>query len=110
MWNSTISTEGARFAVANIASMCLETPLDRYEYMCMPIKIIPQEIIDHYNLLPKVKNGFVYMEIRRGMYGLPQAGVLANKLLKERLIKYGYYKVPHTLSTMLVAQYGSRSL
>ena len=36
------------------------------------------------------------MEICRGMYGLPQAGVLANKLLKERLIKHGYYEVPHT--------------
>ena len=96
MWNSTISTDGARFAVADIANMYLETPLDRYEYMRMPIELIPQEIIDHYDLLPKVKNGFVYMEIRRGMYGLPQAGVLANKLLKERLITHGYYEVPHT--------------
>ena len=96
MWNSTISTDGARFAVADIANMYLETPLDRYEYMRMPIELIPQEIIDHYDLLPKVKNGFVYMEIRRGMHGLPQAGVLANKLLKERLITHGYYKVPHT--------------
>ena len=63
MWNSTISTEGARFAVADIANMYLETPLDRYEYMRMPIELIPQEIIDHYDLLPKVKNGLVYMEI-----------------------------------------------
>jgi len=33
----------------------------------------------------KVINGHVYMEIRRGMYGLPQAGILANKLLRKRL-------------------------
>ena len=30
------------------------------------------------------------------MYGLPQAGMLANKLLKERLEVHNYYKVPHT--------------
>ena len=30
------------------------------------------------------------MEIRRGIYGLPQAGILANKLLKERLLRHGY--------------------
>jgi hypothetical protein len=36
------------------------------------------------------------MEIRKGMYGLPQAGVLANKLLKERLARHGYFEQPHT--------------
>ena len=30
------------------------------------------------------------------MYGLPQAGMLANKLLKCRLAKHGYYEVRHT--------------
>ena len=30
------------------------------------------------------------------MYGLPQAGILANKLLKERLLQNGYFEVPHT--------------
>ena len=30
------------------------------------------------------------------MYGLPQAGILANKILKERLKLHNYYKVLHT--------------
>ncbi len=30
------------------------------------------------------------------MYGLPQAGILANKLLKKRLAKHGYFEQPHT--------------
>ncbi len=30
------------------------------------------------------------------MYGLPQAGILANKLLKKRLAKHGYFEEPHT--------------
>jgi hypothetical protein len=36
------------------------------------------------------------MEIHKGMYGLPQAGILANKLLKEQLAGHGYFKQPHT--------------
>jgi hypothetical protein len=31
------------------------------------------------------------------MYGLPQAGILTNKLLKKCLTIHGYYKQPHTL-------------
>ena len=30
------------------------------------------------------------------MYGLPQAGMLANKLLKKLLAPYGYCEVPQT--------------
>jgi hypothetical protein len=36
------------------------------------------------------------MKICKGMYGLPQAGILANKLLKKRLAKHAYYEQPHT--------------
>ena len=76
--------------------MYLETPLDRYEYMQMPLKLFPDDIIQHYNLQEKALNGYVYMEIRRGMYGLPQAGILANKLLRKRLGRHGYFEVQHT--------------
>ncbi len=62
----------------------------------MPLSLFPDDIIAHYNLPKKVLNGFVYMEIRHGMYGLPQAGILANKLLKTSLACHGYFKVPHT--------------
>ena len=40
--------------------------------------------------------GFVYLEIRKAIYGLPQAGILANKLLWKRLAPHGYYEVAHT--------------
>ncbi len=30
------------------------------------------------------------------MYGLPQAGILAKKLLEEHLQKHGYYELTHT--------------
>ena len=38
----------------------------------------------------------MYLEIRRTIYGLPQAGILANKQLREKLLPAGYYEVAHT--------------
>ena len=73
MLNSVVSTPGARFAGADAGNFYLNTPLDDPEYMRMPIKLIPQEFIDMYGLLHKVKNGYVYFKIIAGMYGLPQA-------------------------------------
>ena len=58
--------------------------------MRLPFDIIPAEIVEAYNLTSLVHNGWVYIEIRKGMYGLPQAGILANKLLTTRLHEYGY--------------------
>ncbi len=70
--------------------------MDRHEFMHMPIDLISRAFIDKYNLHPKVKNGYVYMQIVKGMYGLPQASMLANKLFKERLEEHGYYELAHT--------------
>ena len=36
------------------------------------------------------KYGYVYLEIRKGVYGLPQEGILAQKLLEKRLNAKGY--------------------
>jgi hypothetical protein len=35
-------------------------------------------------------NGFVYCKIRKGMYGLPQAGLIAQELLEQGLSTVGY--------------------
>ncbi len=37
LWNSVISTPDTRFDGADIKNMYLEIPLDRFEYMKMPI-------------------------------------------------------------------------
>jgi hypothetical protein len=76
--------------------MYLKTPFDWYEYMRMPLDLFPDGTVNHYDLRRKAKNGFVYMEIQKGMYGLPQAGILANKLLRKQLALHGYFKQPHT--------------
>eukprot|EP00804_Cyclotella_cryptica_P022237 CCRYP_017934-RA/>CCRYP_017934-RA protein AED:0.24 eAED:0.19 QI:0/0/0/1/1/1/2/0/738 len=93
---SASRTPGARFACADIENMYLQTPMDRYEYMRIKADLIPKAFMDTYKLWDKVYKGHVYMEIRRGCYGLPQAGILANKLLKQRLATDGYFELPHT--------------
>eukprot|EP00804_Cyclotella_cryptica_P009771 CCRYP_013223-RB/>CCRYP_013223-RB protein AED:0.40 eAED:0.40 QI:0/0/0/1/0/0/3/0/850 len=96
LWNSVLSTEGAEFMGIDIKSFYLTTALDRYEYMKMPIDVFPEHTIQQYDLHKHVKNGFVYLEIRRCVYGLPMAGALANKLLRSLLAPHGYYEVAHT--------------
>ena len=71
MWNSVISTKGARYMCGYCSNLYLATPLERHQYMRIPIELIPQEFIELYHLQNKIKNGFVYCEIIRGMYGLP---------------------------------------
>ena len=89
--NSVISTPGARFMTIDISDFYLNTPLDRYEYIKMKLANFPEDIVAHYGLRDKAtKDGHVYVECRRGMYGLPQAGILAQKLLEKRLAAKGY--------------------
>jgi hypothetical protein len=70
--------------------------MERYEYMRMRMADIPDEIIEQYKLKEIEKDGYVYVEIRRGMYGLPQAGIIAQELLEKRLNARGYHQSKFT--------------
>lgn len=59
----------------------------------MKMADIPDEIIKEYGLKNKVtKDGSIFIKAKRGMYGLPQSGLLANQLLEKRLNKHGYFQ------------------
>ena len=88
--NSTISTPGTIHMCCNIKKFYLGTPLIQYEYIKIPIDILQEDIIKEYNLIKIAQNGYIYCEIRKGMYGLPQAGILANYKLVQRLEPKGY--------------------
>jgi hypothetical protein len=55
-----------------------------------------EEIVDKYNLDALALDGWVHIEIRKGMYGLKQAGLIANQVLPTRLAPLGYYPAHHT--------------
>jgi hypothetical protein len=74
----------------------LGTPLPRFEYMKMLLSRFPEKIFQKYNLNALAVDGWMYIEIRKGMYGLKQAGLLANQLLQTRLAPFGYYPARHT--------------
>ena len=57
--------------------------------------MIPQEILDDQCYDIHVMNdGFVYLKIRRGMYGLKEAGILSFEQLVAKLAPYGYSPMP----------------
>ena len=66
--------------------------MDQSEYIHIKLSDIPQEFIEEYNLSKASQNGWIYFEILRGCYGLPQSGRLANDLLRTRLEKADYYE------------------
>ena len=59
--------------------------------MRLKLADLPDDVIAHYNLREKATpDGYVHIEIRRGMYGLPQEVKLAHELLEKRSNKAGY--------------------
>jgi len=69
----------------------LNMPMARPE--CIQIKLadIPKDVFHHYKLQDIAEpDGYVYCRVEKGTYGLPQAGIIAQELLKEQLAKEGY--------------------
>jgi hypothetical protein len=74
----------------DIKNFYLNTPMVRYKYVRIRIEDILEEIIVEYKLCDKVSSdSHVYVEIQKGMYGLPQAGILAQELLEKQLNEHG---------------------
>ena len=96
VWNSVLSIEGAKYACLDVGNFYLETPMERYEYMKMPLSLFTEWIKQQYNLEENLLNGFVYWEMRKAVYGLPQVGMLANRQLSKHLKPAGFYEVNHT--------------
>jgi hypothetical protein len=95
--NSVVSTKGARYCTIDLKDSYLNTPMARQEFMHMKLSELPKEFTQIYKLHDLANtNGFVSIKIQKGMYGLPQAGILVQELLKNRLNKYGYCQSPIT--------------
>ena len=79
--NHIISTKGGRYNVIDIKYFYLRIPMTEYEYARIPLSKIPKEIIKQYNLISISHEGHVMIDIRMGVYGLPQASILINIVL-----------------------------
>jgi hypothetical protein len=94
--NSIVSTDNAKFASLDISDFYLYTKLDNPEYMKLHRRHLPQRIIDEYQLTDLFVNDHVMVEVIGGMYGLKQAGLLAQHELKDHLKRNGYYECENT--------------
>ena len=98
--NNTISTKYAKYAkyaAADIGKFCTNSKLESSEYMKIHLSLIPQEIIDKYDVIKYVETDeYVYVEITGAMYGLSHSGRIANQDLRKHLAKYGYYSTKRT--------------
>ena len=72
----------------------MNNPIDRYECMKFSLKIITAEIIQQYKQWDLAHKGFMYMDIPKGVYGLPKVGKIANNKLKLQLAKLGHEPAP----------------
>ena len=71
--NSVISDINSSYMNVDVKDYYLGTPMNHYEYMRIPVKRIPQDMMDQYNFPDLNVNGHVLVEIHKFMYGMPQA-------------------------------------
>ena len=108
--NHTISTKGGHYDVIDIKDFYLGTPMIEYEYARIPLSKISQEIINQCHLTSISHEGYMMIEVRRGVYGLPQAGTLANQQLVVHLKPYRCYEMSTRGLFQHLTQYTSFTL
>jgi hypothetical protein len=95
-WNSVVSTKNARYMCLNIKHSYLTTALEYFEYMKIPLSLFPMWTIEQYKLNKLAVGNCVYIKMRCAVWGLPQAGILANKCLRQKLAPFGYHESVNT--------------
>ena len=94
---SVISTTNAKFMTLDIKTFYLNTSLARYKYTRLKMTYLPEDLIEEYKLCNKVTNNcYVYVEVRKGIYGLTHSGIIENQNLEERLHNNGYHQYKYT--------------
>lgn len=93
---NAVASEDAHFCTIDIRDFYLGTPLERWEYMWVPVAHLPESTVKKYNLSGLIQNGKLLVEIHKGIYGLKQAGRLAQLRLINHLAKHGYVQADHT--------------
>jgi hypothetical protein len=104
--NSALSDD-AELMTLDIKDYYLGTPLERPEHLRMDVKFITQECMDKYDLHKYVHNGYILHAVNKGMCGLKQAGILAQKKLISHLEPAGYIQSPNVPCLFIHAERGT---
>ena len=90
-------TKGATFFAADLKDFFLAMPMKECEYMRIHSKYFFEDIRKEYDIESKIApDGYVYIHIQKGNYGLKQAAVLAYNQLVRNLKPHGYVPCPFT--------------
>jgi hypothetical protein len=95
-WNSVVSTKDAKYMCLDIKKNYLTAALEYFEYMKIPLVLFPSWTSTQYNLGTLAMDEWVYIEMQRAVWDLPQAGILANKHLRRKLAPFGYHECVNT--------------
>jgi hypothetical protein len=88
---SVLSTPNAKYMTGDLKDFYLNTPMEHYDYVRIPVNVIPNSIMVKYNLLDSVNpHRICISEICKGMYGLSLASRIANNRLTTFLAPHGY--------------------
>ena len=80
LFNFTISysRRGARFMSSDMKYFFFETPISRAEHMMICSKYFPPDIRYQYEIEGLIAaDGYVYIKIIKGMYGINQADIIS---------------------------------
>ena len=70
--------------------------MDRAENIIIQISVIPQEFIIAYNIKDKAHNGYIFAQVNKGMYGIPQIWLIIHDAIVKYLSLYVYYPSNNT--------------
>ena len=96
-WKSVVSMPNAKYMCLDIKFFYLIAALEYFEYMKIPLNLFPEWTKKQYNLDKLAFDGWVYIEMWCVVWGLPQAGIRANKHLRRKLAPFGYSESVNTL-------------
>jgi hypothetical protein len=88
---NSVLADDAQFMCCDITDYYLGTPMERAEYMRIHHHQLSTTIIAELDLEPYRRDHIIHFEVTKGMYGLPQAELLAQKFLVSLLAaRHGY--------------------
>ena len=59
--------KGATFFTADLKNHYLQIPMEKYQYIQIPLKYFTPEICNEYNIHNLAYNGYINIEIRKGV-------------------------------------------
>ncbi len=86
-------SENAKWSTLYLTDFYLGTDLPHPEYIRIPRNLIPEKVIDFYELESFFTNNAIYYSVHKTHYGLPQAGALSQQRLFRHLQQHGYTQI-----------------